>query len=76
MLPKATAPAALERHRRLALQRLGVGHLSFADADAVHDDEVRPCLGVGRHRLQVVGLITRTPRPFICSKKLRLFTGA
>ena len=42
---------------------------------AVDDDEVVFGLGVGGDGLQVVGLITRTPRPFICSKNVRLFTA-
>ena len=45
------------------------------DAHAVHDDEVGLGLRVGRDGPQLVGSMTRTPRPFICSNSTRLLTA-
>ncbi len=47
----------------------------LADAHGIHDDEVVFGRGVGGDGLQVVRLMTRTPRPFICSKKVRDLTA-
>ena len=65
----------LERHRRLALQRLGVVEVGLGDADGVDDDEVVLAAASGVTAWRSVALMTRTPRPFICSKKFRLLTA-
>ncbi len=57
VLPKATAWSSLSKGTVwLAFQGRGVGLLGFADADAVDDDEVGLCLGVGGDGLEV-GLV-------------------
>ena len=40
----------LQRHAGVLFQRLGIGQLGFADADAVDDQKVRLGLGIGRDR--------------------------
>ena len=65
----------LERDRGLFLHGLGVGHVLLADADGIHNHEMILGLGVRGDGLEVVRLETRTPRPFICSKKARDFTA-
>jgi len=53
----------------LFLQRTGIGLVALAHAHGVHDDEVgfRPRVRAA-HGLQIGGVSTRVPRPFICSK--------
>ena len=46
----------VERHGRLAVERLGGRLLVLADADRIDDDEMRLVLGVGRDALQDVGI--------------------
>ena len=56
------APAAtrfenlVERHGRLAVERLRGRLVVLADADGIDDDEVRLVPGVGRDALQHVGI--------------------
>jgi len=56
------------------LQRGGLVELGLGDPDRVDDDEVGLDLRVGVTAWKSASLMTRTPRPFICSKKLRDFT--
>ena len=79
MNPGASLNCGLEQlvegDRALFLHRARVGHVLLADADGVDDHKVVLGRGIGGDGLQVVRLITRTPRPFICSKKTRDFTA-
>jgi hypothetical protein len=52
----------------------GVGLVSFADADGIDHDVMILALASGVTALRSSSLMTRTPRPFICSKKLRDLT--
>ena len=63
------AQELLERDGRLAVEGHGVDELALGDPDRVDDHE--PVLGLGVRGDGLagrVGSITRTPRPFICSK--------
>ena len=60
----------VERDRFSLVHRAGVGLVALADPDGIDDDEVVLGPGVRVTALRSSALITRTPRPFICSKKL------
>ena len=57
-----------------SIQRVGVGQIVLGNSHRIHDDEAVFVPGVGGYGVEVGGEMTRTPRPFICSKKLRLRT--
>ena len=58
----------VQRHGRLAVERLRRRLVLLPDADGIDDDEVGLRLGVGRDALQGVEVDHPQPRPFICSK--------